>query len=260
MRGLLCFLLLIYELGSAQTKLPDDFHKSPDFSSLINDVIFSSSFNNGATENRFNLDILKVNKYQNPIKVDNSTNEIRVDNSHSRASPRRSLNPGENVNKVINVESDGPSPFLIIQANVKQKYLVLYEFVNNESTLGHEIEWHEYSYFFNGHKGIFYVENKGSGVYVKLNSLKKNVNGCNKSVKKCKIITRDDVNNIFGFTTKENRHHKTEQNYGKIPFVTEENSTVTACFLDQIVSADSEVTSLLFTVIICKNTINNFLT
>jgi hypothetical protein len=238
MRSLLCFLLLIYELGSALTKLPDDFPETSEVSTLLNDVIFCSSIKNGTTEKRFNLHILKLDNYQIAMKDDYSTNEIRFDDTSSRANLRCTLNHGEYVNRVIHEES-WSKPFLTYTDNDKQIKLVLFELVNNESTSGHETEWDEYRYFFNGYTENFFVENNGSGESDIQNNLNLRKNGCNKSLKECEKITTDGVKNNFKFTTKENRRHRNVQIFGNIPFVTDDKCTVTACFLNQIVSADS---------------------
>ena len=260
MRVFLIFLLLIYELGNAQTKLPVVIPASPEVSSLLNDVSFSSSLNTGAAQTSFNLHTLKVGSYQMPINVDYTTIEIGVDDIPSRVKLGRILNAGGYVSRIVHDEPDGSAPFLTPPTNLPLKNQALYDFLNSSSNAGYDTEWDEYSYSFNGYSGKFYVDNNGNGVSVPLNNLKIKVNGYNQSSKDIEITTPDGVRYKFGFTTKENTRQITAQNDGYSAFVTKDNFTETAWFLDQIVTIDNEVISSFYTHIICNYTSDNFLT
>jgi len=258
MRVFLIFLLLIFELGNAQTKLPVVIPASPEVSSLLNDVSFSSSLNTGAAQTSFNLHTLKVGSYQMTINVDYTTNGVRVDDIPSRVGLGWTLNAGGYVSRIVHDEPDGSAPFLTPPTNLSLKNQVLYDFLNSASNAGYDTEWDEYSYSFNGYSGKFYVDNNGNGVSVPLNNLKIKVNGYNQSSKDIEITTPDGVKYKFGFTTKENTRQITAQNDGYTAFVTKDNFTETAWFLDQIVTIDNEVISLFYTHIICNYTTGNF--
>jgi hypothetical protein len=260
MRVFLIFLLLIFELGNAQTKLPVVIPASPEVSSLLNDVTFSSSLNTGAAQTSFNLHTLKVGSYQMPINVDYTTSELGVDDIPSRVNLGRTLNAGGYVSRIVHDEPDGSAPFLTPPTNFPLKNQALYDFLNSASNAGYDTEWDEYSYSFNGYSGKFYVDNNGNGVSVPLNNLKIKVNGYNQSSKDIEITIPDGVRYKFGFTKKENTRQITAQNDGYSAFVTKDNFTETAWFLDQIVTIDNEVISSFYTHIICNYTSDNFLT
>lgn len=258
MRISLICLLLICELSIAQTKLPAIIPASPEVSSLLTDVTFSSSLNTGAAQTNFNLHSLKVGSFQLPINVDYSTNGVRVDDIPSRVGLGWTLNAGGYVSRVVHDEPDGSAPFLTPPTNLASKNETLYNFLNYASTAGYDTEWDEYSYSFNGYSGKFYVDNNGNGITVPLNNLKIKMNGYNQSSKDIEITTPDGVKYIFGFTTKENTRQITAQNDGNNAFVTKDNFTETAWFLDKIITVDNEVISLFYTPIICNYTTGNF--
>lgn len=252
-----CFLFSSLAAFS-QTKLPVLIPASPEVSSLLNDVSFSSSLYTGSAQTNFNFHTLKLGSFQMPITAEYFTNGIRVDDIPSRIGLGWNLNAGGYVSRVVRDEPDGSSTFLNPPANLWQKDQNLYNYLNLASGQGYDTEWDEYSYSFNGYSGRFYVDENGNGVTIPLNNLKIKVYGHNSESKYIEIFTPDGVKYEFGFTTKEQTRQITYQTDGNYGYATKNYITETAWFLDRITTAENQLISLYYSPVITTAVTGNF--
>jgi len=250
MRVLLVIFLLHFELSIAQTKLPVIIPASPEVSSLMNDVSFSSSLYTGAAQTNFNFHTLNLGSFQMAITADYFTNGIRVDEIPSRIGLGWKLNAGGYVSRVIRDEPDGSSLYVAPPNDLTQKNLTLYNYLNMASSQGYDTEWDEYSYSFNGYSGKFYVDDNGNGITIPLNNLKIKVYGHNQTSKNIEIYTPDGVKYEFGITSKEKTKQVTTQDAGSTVTTTKSYVTETAWFLDRIVTTENQEINLYYSSII----------
>jgi hypothetical protein len=183
MKSLFTCLLIISSTLFAQTKLPVLIPASPEVSSILTDVSFSSSLHTGAAQTKFTFHTLKLGSFQMSISGDYFTNGVRVDEIPSRIGLGWNLNAGGYVSRVVRDEPDGSSQYLAPPSDLNQKNQTLFNYLNLATNQGYDTEWDEYSYVFNGFSGKFYVDDNGNGITIPLNNLKIKVYGHNQTSK-----------------------------------------------------------------------------
>ncbi len=250
MKPLFACLLFLSSTLFAQTKLPVLIPASPEVSSILTDVSFSSSLHTGAAQTNFTFHTLKLGSFQMSISADYFTNGIRVDDIPSRIGLGWNLNAGGYVSRVVRDEPDGSSTYVAPPSDLSLKNQTLYNYLNLASNQGYDTEWDEYSYSFNGYSGKFYVDDNGNGITIPLNNLKIKVYGHNQSSKNIEIYTPDGVKYEFGTTSKEKTRQVTTQDAGSTVTTTKGYVTETAWFLDRVVTTENQIISFYYTPII----------